>query len=112
MSNPDCPICKDEAPCVHLQERIGPVIHYRIPPGAFRSEVQLARYIGEIMHYAKTSKLPLGSALYEHLQVFLARNELPFDYEYRKAQDQDVGTASAAGGGTDGAGILPSNDAE
>lgn len=108
MSNPTCPICKTEPPCTHMQERTGPVIHYRIPPGAFRSEVQLARYLGEIMHYAKTSKLPLGSALYEHLQVFLARNELPFDYEYRKAPH--VERPHDSGGPADGPGLGPSTD--
>jgi hypothetical protein len=87
MSEPTCPLCKTEPPCPHLQKRTEPVVHYKIPPKAFDTELQLAGYLGHIMHFAKTSGLPLGSALYEHLQVFMARHELPYDFEYRKARD-------------------------
>ena len=91
----ECPICKAEPPCVHLEERTEPVVHFKIPPGAFKSDLQLVNYLQEIMYYAKTSRLPLGSKLYEHLQVFLARNELPFDIDRSVRQEEMPGGALA-----------------
>ena len=84
---PNCPICKTVPPCEHLQERTEPVVHYRIPPEAFSSDTQLVGYLSEIMHYAKTSELALGSELYEHLQVFMMKHSMPYDFHSRKPKE-------------------------
>ena len=78
-----CPVC-ELTECMHLQPRSEPVVHYKIPPAAFSSDLQLAGYLGEIMHYSKTSGLALGSALYEHLQLFLVKHGLPYDIDKKK----------------------------
>jgi len=86
---PECPLCEKVPPCEHLQERTKPAVHFKIPPGAFKSEVQLVNYLQSIMYYSKTSGLPMGSKLYEHLQVFFQRNELPFDID-RPIQKEEL----------------------
>ena len=78
---PICPICETEPPCVHLRERTEPIVHYKIPRGAFDSDLQLVGYLQNIMRYAKTSGLPMGSQLYQHLQKFMIDNGMPFDVE-------------------------------
>ena len=83
-TEPVCPICNSPPPCEHMQLREGVVIHYKIPTKVFNSELQLVSYIGEVMFHLKDCGLPMGSRLYETLQAFLAKEDLPYDLEFRK----------------------------
>ena len=84
MEKPECPICNTDPPCAHLQVRTEPVIHYKIPQDAFSTDLQLVGYLQNVMHYAKTSGLPLGSRLHQTLQKFMVDNDMPFDVEVSK----------------------------